>query len=493
MTVPISKAPSEIKALEFNLALFLASSESVVSAAVGTTSPPGITVNIDLVQPTFITATFSGGTEGVTYGTRFDITTSGNRTFPFTVACLVSSQIGSAYTMKNPEAVQTLVDTIYAGDSAIGRGLFTFPSGFNAIGGYVTWELLDSDGITYSNGNAYDLIVTPTSIGVKVEAEAIITVPSDTPINLDGLRYQIRWTLKLPDNQVFYTYENISVLGRASVPQGVEDLVEMAGDPCNLGIVVPQYFDHIGVELYAGSHSTLLLSYTEATERVKTPDGYYCTTVVDSSSVEALLEPVIVMWKYWNEDKLGSIFRDTGRLFVLNASIMSAVSSLRAYINRSRATIAHEQDMVFTVPYLLEFLRQGRDAFNGAYGMLTNFTMTDATSSMRQYWIEFAAIRALRSQFIAEGEKAFNFSGQAITLDVDRTSMYDSAASALQSRMDNECKNYKAMLIRRGIISGSGNLDNIGLRKGAIGSVGISLTQASNWSRFQGKLNSGMR
>jgi hypothetical protein len=103
----------------------------------------------------------------------------------------------------------------------------------------------------------------------------------------------------------------------------------------------------------------------------------------------------------------------------------------------------------------------------------------------------YSELSGLRSQYIAEGEKAFNFSGQAISLDVDRTGFYDSAASSLQSRLDNEAKPFKQNLIKKGLVSGTGNLDDIGLRRGAIGSVGINVSPASNWGRFSGKMGGG--
>ena len=489
----LSKSPSETFQDSLDMTVQLQLDEAVSSVVVGLTTPADITLNCINFTTNQIFFQITGGTEGVTYGIRVDVTTTYGRVLPVTLAIQVSSQLPYEYQISNQQGIQTLVDQIIAGESAVGNGLFSLPIGYNPSGGYITWELIDSDGITFATGNAFELVITNTNASVRVEGRAIITVPSDVPVNNLDIRYQVRWTLNLPDSSTIITNENIKVLGRTSTPQGVEDSVEMQGDVATLSIVVPQLFEHVGVELYQQSGSYQWISYQEATDRHRVPDGYQCTVRIDTSQIPTALEPYIVVWKYWNESNPNLVYRESGRLFVLNPSILSATDDLRSMINRSKATIAHQQDMLFTIPALLVFLRQGRDSFNGAYGVLTQFRMSDATSAIRQYWLYFAAIDALRSQFLAEGEKAFNFSGQAITLDMDRTSYYESAASAIQSRMDNECKPFKLALLKKGIVEGTGNLDYIGLRHGAIGSIGIGVSAATNFGRFMGKMGNMVR
>lgn len=489
----LSKAPSETLQDSLDMTLELQLDEAIASVATGLITPSGVTFDYPNFTTNQIFYQVSGGSENVTYGIRIDITTSYGRVIPVTLAVLVSSQVGYEYQISNQEGIQTLIDQIIAGESAVGNALFNLPIGTETAGGYINWELLDSDGITFSSGNAFELIATNTSNSLRIEGRGIITVPSDVPVNNLNLRYQIRWTLNLPDGTTLTTNENIKVLGRTSIPHGVEDSVEMQGDVATLNIVVPQFFDHVGVEVYKQSHSEKMVSYQEATDRHKVPDGYQCSVRLDTSNIPVALESYVVIWKYWNHNNPNLVFRESGRMFVLNASILSATDDLRAIINRSRATIAHKQDILFTVPTLLVFLRQGRDSFNGAYGVLTNFDMSDATSSIRQYWLYFAGIDALRSQYLAEGEKAFNYSGQSINLDVDRTAYYESLASTIQSRMDNECKPFKQNLIKKGIIQGTGNLDSIGLRHGAIGSIGIGVSAASGFGRYIGKLGTTVR
>lgn len=491
MAAPIivTKSPAEVFQETFDLSNTLLQAESITGAVIGLLSPAGgLVIDQIVISSPDVSMRFSAGADGITYGARLDITTSFNRTLSVPIAVMVSSQLGTTYTIRNPEGIQTLVDEITAGDVAIGNTTFTFPSGTNLSGGYITWDLMDVNGIVYANGNAFEYIVTTTGLATKADGRGIITVPSDVPINLDGNKYQIRWTLILPNASPIFSFENVKVVSQFTVPQGVDDAVEMQGDIAKLTIVLPKFYDHVGIELYRMTGSSKIVAFTEVQEKYKTPDGYYCVAHVDSSQMPVLLEHYVVIWKYWNDVKPNEVYRQTGRCFITNASILSATDDLRSFIQRADASLMNKNEMIFTVQNLTVFLRLGRDHFNGAYGVLTQFDMTDATSAIRAFWLMHAQVQALRAQFLAEGEKAFNFQGQAVSLDVDRTQYYEQLASNIQQVLDNECKPFKQNLIKKGIITGSGNLDSISLRVGAIGSVGINISPASNFSRFMGKL-----
>jgi hypothetical protein len=110
--------------------------------------------------------------------------------------------------------------------------------------------------------------------------------------------------------------------------------------------------------------------------------------------------------------------------------------------------------------------------------------MTDARGPIREFWLKFSEIMALRGQYLAEGEKVFNFQGQQIQLEVDRTPYYDSLANSLQQLLDNEAKAFKTMLIKRGILGGDGNADPTAQRPGAAGAIGISITPASSFGPY---------
>ena len=244
-----------------------------------------------------------------------------------------------------------------------------------------------------------------------------------------------------------------------------------------------QPFEHVELVIYR--ENEVVVNTVAMANGQRTADGYLYSGSLTVPDLEARLEHYTIVWSAYNADAPGLKSRQTGRIFIVNPSILSATDDMKLLIQKSRTTVAHQQDLLFTIPLLLAYLRRGRDAFNGAYGVLTSFTMMNAQGSVREFWLRTSEVVALRAQFLAEGEKVFNFSGQAISLDVDRTQYYQQLADTLQSQLDNEVKPYKTNLIIKGILGGDGNLNpagGVGLRPGAIGAVGITLSPASPWS-----------
>jgi len=134
---------------------------------------------------------------------------------------------------------------------------------------------------------------------------------------------------------------------------------------------------------------------------------------------------------------------------------------------------------------VMTWLRRGADEFNGAYGQFSSFTMTNALGVVREYWLLCAEKYALQAQYLAEGMKAFNFQGAAISLDVDRTGFLETMIGNIQTQLDNELKLVKQNLIIKGNTTGDGSVGaNAGaLQIGAIGAVGLTITAANMWGR----------
>jgi hypothetical protein len=157
---------------------------------------------------------------------------------------------------------------------------------------------------------------------------------------------------------------------------------------------------------------------------------------------------------------------------------------VKAKINKARTTLYGHPDLLYPESTIMTWLRRGADAFNIAYGQFTSFTFTNALGGIREFWLLEAELAALQSQYLAEGEKAFNFQGAQISLDVDRTQFLDNAESKIQSRLDNELKLIKQNLIIKGNTSGDGSADPSKLQPGAIAAVGITITPASMWGAY---------
>jgi hypothetical protein len=363
-------------------------------------------------------------------------------------------------------------------------------------GGFVVWELLASDGTVYAAGNAFSYVVQSTGLTNMVIAQSVVTVPATVPPSLEGQKYQLRYTLELPQTigaQIdpttgsaaqsrFYQFENLRVVGLNTVPLGTQPQAELQGVAATLSICVDKPYDNVTLEIGYGSQQ--VAAQTPITEFERTSNGYVFSGVVPTASFTVSLEPYTVIWKYWANNNAAMVYQESADLWIINPSIMTAVGDVKAKIAKARATLYGSPDLLFPTPTILTWLRRGMDAFKGAYGQFTSFTMTNARGPIREYWLLYAELAAIQSQYLAEGEKAFNYQGAAISLEVDRTQYLETAARDIQSRLDSEIKDVKVNLIIKGNTSGDGSADPTKLQTGAIGAVGISITPASMWGRF---------
>ena len=483
----VVKFPNENRTINVEFAQDLQTGESLVSASLLPSSPLGLTATIGSISGSLVPVTLGPGTDGQSYGVVVEGTTNTARVISKLVAVVCNSQIAYDYQNVNPDAFNDLIGELEAGQAAVGNASFLFPPGFDATGGAVTWDLIDRNGVVYSNGTSFDYQATPVASGVRVTAQAVVNVPSDALPTLQGQSYQLRWTLNL-NGQTYFSFETLVVTSLNTVPQGVEDVIELVNSDIPVQVVFSRPYENVSFELFFENDRVVNTVPVPASRATKTPDGYLYTGVITGIPLEEKLEAYTIVWTGYNTNRPADRERLTGRVFITNASILSAAADLRLLINKSFTTIAHQEDMLFTEPLLLSYLRSGRDYFNGAgTGMLTAFTMLNAQGSIREFWIRCSAIAALRAQYLGEGEKAFNFSGQAISLDVDRTQYYQGLIDMLKSELDQELKPFKQNLIKKGIIGGDGNLDpNLGLRQriGAAGAVGITLSPATGWSKW---------
>lgn len=481
MTTPvIVKFPADSRTTNIDFAGLLVGGENITGQSVAASVPAGLTVSVSAAVGSAVPLTTGGGIDLQSYGVDVTVTTDQGHTYTIRVAVVNNSNIAANYQNTNVDAFNTLIDQIEAGEAALGQATFQFPAGFDPAGGQVKWELVDGNGVVLSSGQSFDYQFANTAGGVKVEAQAVVNVPSDAIPTLEGQAYQVRWTLVL-NGQTFFSFENIKVVGAATVPVGVEDVVELAGNDVSVSCVFDRPFDQVSVQVFL-NNDPVSGAVTGLTP-TKTADGWLYTAALTGLPLDPQLEAYSLIWSAKNQSNPYTE-RQTGRLFMVNPSVLMATDDMRLLINRSRTTVAHAEDILFTVPLLLAYLRRGRDAFNGSYGVPVNFSMLDARGPIREYWLRFSEIMALRGQYLAEGEKVFNFSGQAIQLDVDRTQYYDSLAGNLQQLMDNECRNFKTMLVKRGIMGGSGAEDPTKQRPGATGAIGITITPASNFGPY---------
>lgn len=416
----------------------------------------------------------SGGQNGTTYGCFAAVHyTSGKvETVVFTI--LVSQQSVLPYKTQAPDQFQDLVGEIQAGQSAIASAVFTVPN-CNLKNGYVTWELLTSDNECLASGNAYECIVRNDGLGNTLIAKSVITCPSDVGPTLITTKYQIRYTLFVED-KTFYQFENLTVASNVTVPLGTPDVVELHGSRAYLSIVTSQPYQYMRCSIYKDNQE---ITSANIKDHAKVSSGWLYSLTADTQNLPVSLENYTVVFSYGNASP--AEYQESSKLWIVNASIQTACGDILARVNKARTTLYGSPDLQYPIPTILLWMRRGMDRFNGAYGIFTNFTMTNAKGGIREYWLMWTELMAIQAQFLAEGEKAFDYSGAAISLNVDRTGFLDSMANSIKGDLDNEFKPFKQNLINKGHTGGDGSGDPNVLGRGAMGAVGVALTPTNSY------------
>lgn len=189
--------------------------------------------------------------------------------------------------------------------------------------------------------------------------------------------------------------------------------------------------------------------------------------------------PYAILWKVGKEQHIAP-------MYVFNPSMTMAMQEVHAYVNKNCSDWA-TKELTFTPEQLAAALWNGCCQFN-SLSPPTNFTMTNALSSTRFFWIQYAALWVLRTQILNSVETDFTYTNSSITLDVDRASKYQQYADDLQSRLDEQAKAYKSVLAKRGNLGGDGSADATTLAAGAMGTTVITLSPVTrvgmSWSPY---------
>lgn len=450
---------------------------------------PSLVVTVLGTSGTTVTAQFSGGVDSANYGMSVALVDNYGNTYTVQVAALVKNDLGLRYTggQVDPYSFQNLLGSIEVGTARVGKALFVLPNDDNSTdlsSGYVSWSLVDTNGNVFSYGNAYDFRLTQTSTSQIVEAASVVNVPTTTPPG----QYQIRWALTAALGATpVYSFESISIDTPYQGSLGAADVVEMIGDIAKVTNVTARAYSAVSVDVFAPDGNAKLVTIAGnslASARLADNAWYYEGAIqTGTSPFTASLDPFILSWKM--TDDIGVMgatdsTRDTGQLFIVNASILRCVKAIESVVAKAKTTLTGFQDELFTVPVIVGLLARGRDYFNGAGGVITTFDMTNSQSMIREFFLRYTEVALLQAQYLLEGEKAFNFSGQAISLDIDRSQYYQTLADTLKSSLDNDVKPLKQNLIKKGISGGDGSLSGMS-SIGSTGLVGISISPASSY------------
>lgn len=173
------------------------------------------------------------------------------------------------------------------------------------------------------------------------------------------------------------------------------------------------------------------------------------------------------------------------KLWCVTPQIKLGANSLESFLNKARVdNIIPELD--YTMGDLVHYLERGLYLFN-MMGQPTDFTGTNMQGPLFDAWLTCSSYYALSAQILAEGSLAFNFSGQGVSLEVDRTPQLESALGRIETAMNDRIVALKKILQRNGITGGDGS-QGLGLHSASTTLGVLSLTNAptTRLPRFSG-------
>lgn len=178
------------------------------------------------------------------------------------------------------------------------------------------------------------------------------------------------------------------------------------------------------------------------------------------------------------------------KLWAVTPTIMRAMTQMEDFLNKSRVENVIPE-LRYTDSDLMTYLERGLYMFNRV-GYPTGFTGTNMQGSLYDCWLICSCYYALGAQLLAEGSLAFDFNGQGVSLNVDRTPQLDSALGRVESQIDSQVVPLKKVLNTQGITQGDGsvgatNLNNP-LSHGRLGIINANTTRLPFGSTaFMGK------
>lgn len=144
-------------------------------------------------------------------------------------------------------------------------------------------------------------------------------------------------------------------------------------------------------------------------------------------------------------------------MWPITPQILMATRMLEAQINKAdyKQVIP---ELAYTSSDLVMYLYRGLAMFNQLPPRVTDFWGTNMQGSLLDAWITCSSYYALAAQLKAEGAMAFDFSGQSINLNIDRSPSEEAALGRVETQINDTIKEYKKTLGKAGYFQGDGSI-----------------------------------
>lgn len=285
-------------------------------------------------------------------------------------------------------------------------------------------------------------------IGTQSDAtgayEALITMPISAELSADKETYSIEWVFKDTSNQISIYREGFDVAHPSfNITETKEhQKVTLPFVTLNLSMPFPSQPKDVELLIYDSSESTV---YSGSPQNTGTYSEYYIYSITVPSGVLTSGTDYMSCWRF---NMAGCENAFTQPIYCATLDDMHAASNMRMYLDKVMKDVDlfqgyRDSDLIF-------HYRQGVELIN-SIGIYTQWTLTTWNTTLKENkWIlmEAAKYSALRAQYLAEGDSAFDFSHQSVTLSVDRTQYIESELGRIWDYLQSVVPSFKKSALK---------------------------------------------
>lgn len=224
-------------------------------------------------------------------------------------------------------------------------------------------------------------------------------------------------------------------------------------------VVVPtQYKQGMDVKIRLFLNNQLLSSRTisDTDARIVRETSTYFEIMVPVVGFPNKMEPHLVQI-YVQRPNIGTYDLYQYKLWATTPQVHVAASLVEDYINKARLDNVIPQ-LEYTTADIMSYLYRGLALFNRIGPRISAFNGMNMQGVLLDSWVTCGCYYALAAQLQAEGALAFDFSGQSVSLNMDRSPAIESALGRVEQVISDQILATKKLLARAGIFQGDGSV-----------------------------------
>jgi len=271
------------------------------------------------------------------------------------------------------------------------------------------------------------------TLGVDNLYHATFTIPSDAAISTPEAKYVIEWEMLSITGETYILSEYFDVIHADynEIIQKEQQNISLSFTPLKLVLPVPSEVAEVTFVVYDELSNIVYTGTVVEASKYSNLFIYETTIPADTLTSGKIYSGV---WTFRVQEEISVYLR---KITVCDLYSLNKVSDIRMYLDKVGKSIDlytgyRDSDLIFHLNQAVSLLN--------LISPITEWRLLDFTTTLKaaEYvLIQAACYSALKSQYLAEGDNAFDFSGQPVTLTVDRTQYIESELSRIQEYLEN--------------------------------------------------------